>query len=299
MKATHTLISLVIAPLAFCFAMRVSAKRSLHIGVEQATPGFAQSKEGFRLQVATIVQAFKTGDTALGYKLIDQFRLPAAETWFSAHLTPQQADELAKRYDRLYNNFSESFEHTVEAVVSNKQARLSTNLENGKGETPTGVLRPDAKLSGIVSIKPPALFYGLFQTAVKDKDSTSWADTFVYEDGAFRFIGFGAQPFWAWQDGSEGGAPPGGSFSTPAILIHKTEPLYPVAAMQARVEGNVVLKVWIDKEGHIEKSEILQGNPLLTQAAVETVRQWRFKPATLGGMPIESEVTVTIGFSPH
>jgi TonB family protein len=108
---------------------------------------------------------------------------------------------------------------------------------------------------------------------VKKRNTVSWADVFAHEDGAFRFVGFGGWPFWVWEDGSEGAAAKGGSFSQPPILISKVPPIYPTSARASRVEGVVVLRLRIDKEGRVEKVDIVSGDPLLTQAAIDAARQ--------------------------
>jgi TonB family protein len=259
----------------------------------------AQSSEEFSARVAAIIQSYREGDTAKGRQLIEQFRLPHAQDWFSEHLGSEQSADFANRYDRLYANFAESFEHTVEAIVAKRDAELVTKLENGNGETPAKVLRPGAKLSGVVSIESASLLYGNFQIKVQRKDTSSWADTFVREDGAFRFLGFGGWPFWVWQDGTEGAAPKTGFFSTPPILISRVNPVYPPEARSKQVEGVVVVRVLVDKGGFVKNAEILKGDPLLTQAAIDAVRQWRYKPATLGGAPSDSEARVDVNFSLH
>ncbi len=118
----------------------------------------AQSNQEFRAQVAAIVQSYRKGDTTGGRQLIEQFRLPNAKDWFSEHLNPADSAEFASRYDRLYASFAESFELTVKDIVATRGAELGTEVDLGEGETPTRVLRPGAKLSGIVSAKPVAFF---------------------------------------------------------------------------------------------------------------------------------------------
>jgi TonB family protein len=152
-------------------------------------------------------------------------------------------------------------------------------------------------LSGIISVKKPNLFYGQFRIIVKKKDSASWPDMHVHEDGEFRFLGFGAWPFWVWEDGTERRAPKGGGFSQPPILITQVPPVYPLSARASRVEGVVVVRVLIDKEGRVKKADVVNCDPLLIQAALDAVRQWRFKPSMLGGVaPAEAELTVDVNF---
>jgi TonB family protein len=261
-------------------------------------PSYAQSNDGFRSQADAILQSYQAVDATTGHQLIDQLRLPHPDRWFSEHLGSEQSAKLMERYDRLFANYSESLEKTIEAVVANHESKLATDLKDGNGETPT-TLPPRAKLSGMVSIKQPHLFYCHFEITVKNKDSVSWADTFVYEEGAFRFIGFGGWPFWVWEDGTEGGAPKGGHFFQPAILISKVSPVYPANAKARGLEGVVVIHAVIDKEGRVKRADVQQGDPLLTQAALDAFKQWRYKPSTLGGAPAETEVTASVTFQLH
>ncbi|PYU50428.1 MAG: hypothetical protein DMG48_14025 [Acidobacteria bacterium] len=274
------------------------AKTPQSAAAVQTTPLYIQSKDGFRAQLDEIAKCYRAGDKQKERYLINEFRLPNSEEWFSEHLGSAQSAELAARYDRLFSNFAESLEKTIESVVANRSAELVTELGQGNGEKPSIILA-GAKTSGIVSVKEPHLCYGHFAIQVKKKPSASWADTFVYEDGMFRFAGFGAWPFWVWEDGSEGGGPKGGSFSEPPILITRIAPMYPLSARASGLEGVVILHALIDKEGRVKSADILNGDPLLAQAALDAVLQWRYKPSTLGGAPVEAETTARIVFALH
>ena len=67
-------------------------------------------------------------------------------------------------------------------------------------------------------------------------------------------------------------------------------------AKMARVQGPVVLKAVIGKEGRIVKVCIVSGHPMLVQSAMDTVKAWRYKPYLLNGEPVEIEQTVTVNF---
>lgn len=79
-------------------------------------------------------------------------------------------------------------------------------------------------------------------------------------------------------------------------LVHRVQPEYPVLARQVRVQGTVVLRAIISREGAIEKVQVLSGHPMLVQAAIEAVRQWRYRPYVLNGEPVEVETEVTVKF---
>ena len=83
---------------------------------------------------------------------------------------------------------------------------------------------------------------------------------------------------------------------TTGLLSFRTEPIYPSIARAAHIQGAVVLTAIIDKDGKIDNLQLVSGHPLLAPAAIDAVRQWRYKPFLLNGQPVEVETTVTVTF---
>jgi protein TonB len=81
------------------------------------------------------------------------------------------------------------------------------------------------------------------------------------------------------------------------MLLQKTIPVYPPIAKAARVSGTVVLQATISKAGTIENLRVIGGPAMLQQAAMDAVRQWRYKPYLLNNEPVEVETTVNVIFS--
>lgn len=79
-------------------------------------------------------------------------------------------------------------------------------------------------------------------------------------------------------------------------LINKVEPPYPAMAKIAHVQGDVVLQALISKQGSIENLRAVSGHPILIQAAMDAVKQWRYRPYMLNGEPVEVETTITVRF---
>jgi protein TonB len=79
-------------------------------------------------------------------------------------------------------------------------------------------------------------------------------------------------------------------------LMYKVQPNYPALARSARVQGSVVLRAVISRSGTIENLQVLSGHPLLIGAAIEAVRQWRYRPYILNSEPVEVETQVTVNF---
>lgn len=81
-----------------------------------------------------------------------------------------------------------------------------------------------------------------------------------------------------------------------AMLIHRVEPLYPPFARTAHISGTVELRAIIGRDGRVNSVEVLSGNPLLARAAIEAVRQWRYRPTILDGEAVEVETRITVNF---
>ena len=84
---------------------------------------------------------------------------------------------------------------------------------------------------------------------------------------------------------------------TQGLLIRKVQPNYPPLARQARIQGSVLLQAEISKDGTIENLHLISGHPMLAPAAIEAVKQWKYKPYILNGEPVEVETQITVNFT--
>lgn len=80
-------------------------------------------------------------------------------------------------------------------------------------------------------------------------------------------------------------------------LIHRVEPEYPPEARAQHIQGAVRLDIQIGGEGAVHSIEVVEGDPLLAAAAVQAVRQWRYRPYSVDGRAIEMQTRVTIRFT--
>jgi protein TonB len=74
-------------------------------------------------------------------------------------------------------------------------------------------------------------------------------------------------------------------------------PLYPEVARAARIEGTVVMEAVLDTTGRVTQLRVIQSAPMLDQAAMDAVRQWRYTPSMYGGHPVSVLMTITIRFT--
>ena len=89
--------------------------------------------------------------------------------------------------------------------------------------------------------------------------------------------------------------PVGGDIKPPA-KIKDVPPVYPRIAQENRVSGTVIIQATIGVDGRVTNAQLLKSVPLLDDAALTAVRQWRFTPTRLNGVPIPVLMTVTVAF---
>lgn len=90
--------------------------------------------------------------------------------------------------------------------------------------------------------------------------------------------------------------PVGGNVKEPQA-IYKPQPKYPLLAWQARIEGDVRIDAIIDEHGNVIEMRAVSGPPLLIDAALEAVKQWKYQPTYLNGVPWPIELTIHVTFS--
>jgi len=82
----------------------------------------------------------------------------------------------------------------------------------------------------------------------------------------------------------------------PPTKVFHVDPVYPVMAREAHIEGTVVLEATIDETGRIDRLKVLRSAPLLDAAALDAVRQWRYTPTLLNGVRVPVLLTITVSF---
>jgi TonB family protein len=80
------------------------------------------------------------------------------------------------------------------------------------------------------------------------------------------------------------------------MILRKVEPKYPPMARVAHIQGDVRMLVTIDKEGNVHILKVVSGHPILVQAAMDAVKEWKYKPFLLNGDPVEVEGAILVAF---
>ncbi len=288
------LLALVVsAALAVGSNARAEARSSQNS--ETAVRAYAHTEGDLREQFEDVARAYQNGDTQTGQILIARFRVPDPGSWLTELFGPEQGTALAVRYEKLFARYASFLEKTLSDLAGVKDAELVVTLEGGKLVAPTRE-PPFYKRSSMAPSKEINPDRVHFEIKVEGQTRGSWMDAFVYQDGAFRVVGAGTEPFWAWQEGAGPYRSAGGAMFHPPTPVRRTEPEYPPGAKAIGIQGVVRIKATIGKDGSVLNVKVSDGDPLLAQAAAEAVRHWEFKPATLGGMSVECVLTVEVNF---
>jgi TonB family protein len=196
----------------------------------------------------------------------------------------------------MFDSYAISLERTVKDVVRHPESELMQRLIPGEPEVSD---KMHFKLTLLTPRHEQTLYR--FRSAIRlsGKDIGSWEETYLYREGHFVLIGFGGWPLWSWQEGSEPHAFTNGHFVIQPVLVQRVPPKYPSDAKKQNVEGTVLLRIRVGKDGAVGKIDVVNGDPQLAPAAIEAVQQWRYQPGTIGGSPFEAEVTVSVVFSLH
>jgi len=81
------------------------------------------------------------------------------------------------------------------------------------------------------------------------------------------------------------------------LLIRKVNPQYPKKARKKHIQGTVILTASITKDGDIANLTLVSGDPILAKAAMDAVKQWKYKPYFLKGQPVEVETSIQVNFT--
>jgi TonB family protein len=247
---------------------------------------YPESADGLKKLVEDIFGAVKAKDEAKVSSYVSGLVIPDHGAWFVQTFGAAEGTRLEAKYNELLRTEAEDIKGRFEYAVKGKRTDVGVKVFQ-KPEEVGGVAR--AILKAMVQ---PIPLYTVDGSSPKEKFATSIGD-FVYVDGRFRYVNS-----QVWQELSS--APPvrirlGGDVAK-ANLINRVDPIYPAEAAAARMEGEVLLHVILATDGTIKELNLVKGDPVLAKAALEAVRQWRYKPTLLNGKAVEVDSTILVIF---
>jgi TonB family protein len=244
------------------------------------------SPRGFESQYQELFKACKKSDEPKIQELLTGYAIPPE--WFAETFGPSQGTELSKKYLPQYEDFKLS---TLKRLRGFNKSDSSVFSKTNTGGEPKPAPAPPPE-----SVKPiPAIQKYEIHFFTDGIERTMWMDSFIYVDGQFRFFGKGAYPLWDPSNirlANPCGGPPSGQ------LIHRVEPAYPDEAREKHVEGFVKMRVTVATDGSVKMIEIVEGDPLLVEAAKQAVTQWRYTPFMNCGNAVEMRSMEAVKFPP-
>ena len=252
-----------------------------------AVPSYPESVEGLKSLVQDIFEAIKSGNVSTKSPYFWSLVIPDHSAWFAKTFGPVEGPRLEAKYEQLLPQPASDIQRHFDYALKGERTNVEVSLI-------TQPLDPNARMNLAIldAMVRPISLYSADGTSPKEQYATSIGD-FVYVDGGFRYID--PQVFLALS-----AAPPlrirlGGNVQA-AKSIRKIAPIYPNEARKAGIEGAVVLHVLIGIDGTPKEVTHVSGDPLLSVAAIEAVRQWQYQPTLLNGTPVEVDTTVTVTF---
>lgn len=250
---------------------QVRAQQSSSAVVASAYPNNAV---GLRQLLGNMLLAAKREDSSELQAMIREMEIPNYESWFISNFGQEKGESWGEPYGRWLTKNEKEFQDFL--------ARLA-HLD---GEFVTQSV-DSAKTWGTLN-GPLDAYRAKWHDASKNLDTMNVGD-FYFVDGKFRWFtgAWEHDPFQKAKTGS----------IVPAKLLKKVQPQYPAEAREKRIEGTVKLQVIVRIDGTVTVQNVVEGDPTLSPAAIEAVRQWRYEPWQLNGQPIELQTTIDVVFS--
>jgi len=253
------------------------------------------SPQGFDQQLQAVFDAYKKADGDLMKSRLKDFAIP--KHWFADVFVPHEASGVERRYTAQFAEFESQTVDNLLYFDRHNAERLDVAPDN----RPKPQTKPaPASLRPLPDAKKFTVTYVAKRVALSPgegpEQSVVWADLFVYIDGQFRFFGRGAYPFWDPARTPRVDPCAGPGEQTGGELVKKIDPLYPARAEAEHVEGVVKMHITVSEAGSVKEVVVVEGNPLLAEAAKAAVLQWRFQPLLKCGNPVQMRTFVQVSF---
>lgn len=253
-------------------------------------PSF-ESPDALRVLVGNIFGAVQSGDRAAVSTYCTNLLIPNHHAWFVRTFGPDEGSRLDAKYGEILAADPIHYRKLFETVVFHGGTDLHITLIQKPVDL--GQSAP-AYVAAMVNAVP---LYAV-QARTRSEDAAVPGRPvaglyFVYVDGGFRFLDSDVLQTLST-------APAlririGGGVLAPNIT-YKVAPVYPDQAKAAGIKGDVAVHIVIGTDGTIKDATVVSGDPILGQAALDAVRQWKYRPTLLNSKPVEVDSTVTVRF---
>ncbi len=264
----------------------------------------APSDNGFRdflgsLQSVT-TEAISSKKTEKLDGQLQAMQIANFQEWFASTFGPDNGSKMAASYSETLTAWEGRLRKAFTPYAEDGGQVTATAVYGGPEPQSTPIAgQIDGQIDKAIreSLKVPMGFELVQYTGKSSKSGYPYAISFGYAtlvNGSYRVIPENVMrtlPNMPAMRVRQGGA------VTAASLASRVQPVYPAEARKQQVNGTVRLHAVIGRDGAIQQLEVLSGDPLLVEASLDAVRQWRYRPTTLNGEPVEIDTTIDLIFA--
>jgi TonB family protein len=267
--SSHRLIILAILSLSFCPIIRSLQANS------PSTAIYPNDPEGLRQLLDQMRMAAKQEDHAKLQFLIREAEIPNHEEWFIKSFGEDKGGGWGESYGKTLKKDQKDFE---EFLIQLSQMEGEFSVEKVDTAKRYDTLR--GPLDEYIASWKKAPSTG--------EDKPEHLAEFVFIDGKFRWNSTAHYfPFQTLKTGR----------IVMGKLVKNAPPVYPEEARRKSIQGTVVLNVILRKDGSVLVQNVAEGDPILSPAAIEAVKHWRYAPTLLNGQPIDLQTKISVVFA--
>lgn len=268
-----------------------------------AIASYPDSPAGLENLMKDMLKLEKRGDTSALAPYLQSLALPNTDAWFKSIFGDTVGAQLALSYEPTARWLPQSMEATLKdlrqegladhfEVVDFNKPYAAPSFISIQGDSETKTLGLSAfKLLGFRKQHEP-----MYTVWFRKSRSVSTIAFFVYDEGAFRYIGKPEIPDSVAAQGAQSQVKSGAKVQA-AKLVQMVHPVYPIAAKQAHVQGPISLSAEIGKDGSIQDLSYVSGPQALAPSAMDAVKQWKYQPTMLNGSPVSVDTCITVIFN--
>jgi TonB family protein len=294
--------------LSFCLLVPLGTRAQSPQDTAPALKGggetYPNTPEGLQSLIEQILQAARTNNRTTETELIRNLLIPDNSTWFTDEYGPGFGASLAAAYHQEMPNLQEE----IRSVYEGNAKRGWTNPKILRYTDPESVNSPiDTFLNCMDNLVPlyatafqgdtPRFYVSLkIGGKVKPPSLGDLDGYFIYDRSGFRFIPSDVlmklpseRPVRLHLDLN----------IMRSKIIKEVQVRIPQDAIAKHISGIAIVEVLLDVNGNIKEAKSVQGDPILSAALMDAVKQWRFAPTTLDGDPVEVDLQIPFTFEIH
>ncbi len=278
-------MTIVVIAASFLLSTLLSAgqettPKTIQVG---ATDSYPNTAAALQRQLSEILAAAKNNDEGKVWSKVTEMEIPDYANWFTRNYGQEKGQELAASYDKSRKISEQQFE-LLWVELAKQEGEISI-VEYDASNQKFNNVKSDDTLAN-----PTELFKAIWKKTDTSVGPASQAiGYFCFVDGKFRLQVFPVAEVKILSPVKAGPV-------VAAKLIDKVNPVYPEAARQARIRGIVSLNVVVHKDGTVTVQNVGAGPAVLVPAAVAAVQQWKYRPTTVSGEPVEVEAKIYLTF---